>query len=73
MSSDQKVFVETVTERIGRHILASNIRPATPKDIEEAAVLHAKGNCPHTCVKDHQGWMYDSRVCFTCGQGLGTV
>ena len=66
-------FVETVTERIGRHIVMSTIRPATKADIEKARKLHVKGKCPHNVVVDEVGYMYDFRGCFICGKGLGTV
>lgn len=65
--------VETVTERIGKHILASTVRAATQRDVDNAARLHAKGHCSHNVVKDTAGWLYDTRVCATCGEGLGTI
>jgi hypothetical protein len=68
-----KVFVETVTERIGRSVLASTIRPATKEDVEKARALKAKGQCPHNVIVDQAGWPYDLRSCYVCGEGLGTV
>lgn len=68
-----ELFVETVTERIGPHVIASTIRAATPEDIARAKQLHAKGRCDHSVVKDTDGWLYDIRSCAICGQGLGTV
>lgn len=66
------LFVETVTERIGRHVLASTIRPATQEDVDKARAAHAEGKCTHICKDDH-GWLYDTRCCIICGAGLGTV
>lgn len=68
-----KPFVEIVSERIGRHVLASTIREVTDEDIKLAEELHKQGKCPHNVVVDDQLYMYDFRECFTCGQGLGTV
>ena len=68
------VFVETVTDRVGQHVLASAIRPAT-----RAEVLAAKkkfddtGRCECTIVHDIKGWLYDMRQCHICGGGLGSV
>lgn len=67
------LWVETVTSRIGPHILASNLRPATQADLQAARELHAAGKCPHNVVRDTYGWLYDFRSCAVCGQGLGTV
>ena len=66
-------FVEIVTERIGNHVLASNIRDATEEDILRDKQLHEQGKCPHNVVVDTLSWMYDFRSCYTCGKGLGTV
>ena len=67
------IFYEEVTERIGKHVLASKIRSVTTEDFENVIELHKNGKCPHTIVKDTPGWMYDFRSCFICGKGLGTV
>lgn len=67
------VFVETVTDRIGHHVLASNIRQATMEDVKKAVELYKNGKCSHNIVADEQGWLYDFRSCFVCGKGLGTV
>lgn len=67
------MWYEVVTERIGPHILASTLRPATPADIAEAERLHALGQCPHTIVEDESGWLYSFRRCVTCGRGLGAI
>ena len=68
-----ELAVETVTDRIGRHVLASTVRPATQQDVDAAQALHAQGKCPHNVVEDERGWLYDVRICAICGQGLGTV
>jgi hypothetical protein len=67
------LFVETVTERMGIHVLASTVRPATARDVEEAKALHEAGACHHSVVRDMACWPYDVRTCATCGQGLGLV
>ncbi len=69
----EELSVETVTERIGVHILASTVRAATQEDVDIATRLHQQGKCPHNVVKDHAYWLYDTRECAICGQGLGTV
>ena len=68
-----KFYVETVTERVGQHVLASTIRPATQEDIDACRKLHEAGACPHNIVQDEAGWLYDYRSCGVCGAGLGTV
>jgi hypothetical protein len=77
MRSDKRntlsAFVETVTERIGDHVISSAVRPATPEDIRAARELHGKGRCPHSVVTDEDGWPYAVRRCLICGKGLGTV
>lgn len=70
---ETEIFVETVTDRINQHILASTIRPATDEDIRQAQELHEQGKCPHNIVVDTELWLYDYRQCYTCGKGLGTV
>lgn len=65
--------VETVTERIGPHVIASTIRPATGDDLREARALADRGACDHRVIVDDPGWLYDFRSCWACGQGLGTV
>ncbi len=67
------ISVETVTDRIGEHVLASTVREANDEDIELAKHLHSLGKCPHNVVLDEEGWLYDFRSCYTCGKGLGTV
>ena len=67
------VFYEEVTERIGNVVIASNIHPAIQLEIDDALHLHKKGKCPHTIVKDEEGWPYDIRLCVTCGENLGLV
>lgn len=69
----EMVSVETVTERIGGHILASTVRPATEEDVRIAREEHARGECKHNVVEDTSGWLYDTRSCYICGKGLGTV
>lgn len=69
----EMVFIETVTERIGNHILASTIRPATEEDVRIAREEHARGECKHNVVEDESGQLYDTRSCYICGKGLGTV
>ncbi len=66
-------FLETVTERIAGHIIASTVRPATEAEIAEAERLHSEGQCPHNIVRDERGWLYDFRFCVTCGSGLGII
>ena len=68
-----QAFIETVTERFAGHIVASDVRLATEKEIEAARKLHEAGKCPHNIVVDEKGWLYDYRSCFVCGCGLGTV
>jgi hypothetical protein len=70
---NKNLFYENVTERIGEHVVASTIRPATEEDVSKAKSLHVDGKCPHTIVKDMSGWPYDFRSCAICGKGLGTV
>lgn len=67
------LFVEIPIEVIDGKILRSDIRPATKEDIEKAQNLHRQGHCPHNVVKDERSWLYDYRVCFTCGKGLGAI
>ena len=73
MKELKELFVETVTERLGEHVLASTIRPATAMDVAVAIRLHSEGKCPHNVVEDTPGWMYDFRACAICGTGLGVV
>lgn len=72
MNSKQP-FCEVVTEKIGDIIIASDVRPATVVEINNAEMLHKEGKCPHNIVYDERGWMYDFRYCFTCGRGLGVI
>lgn len=69
----KSLYVERVLERIGPHVLRSEVRPATDEDIERARKLHADGNCDHSVIEDEYGWMYDFRGCAICGVGLGVV
>ena len=68
-----KTYFEKVTNRIGEHIISSNVKEATPTQIQEAVTLHAKGKCPHTIIVDEGGYMYDFRKCAVCGKGLGAI
>ena len=73
MTTEHILYFEHVTERRGPTVLASTITPATESQIKEAAALHAAGKCPHNIVYDEFGFLYDIRVCGTCGAGLGAV
>lgn len=66
-------YFEEVIECVNGIITASNIRLATQEEIEKAESLHKEGKCPHNIVYDVYGWMYDFRMCYTCGGSLGTV
>lgn len=67
------MMYEIVKERMGPHVIASDLRPVTPDDLAEAERLHKLGQCPHTIVQDEKSWPYDFRSCVTCGAGLGAV
>ena len=85
MSDDDlnnEIFIEEVTESIGRHILASNVLPLDTGAFVIAKERYEKtGKC--TCsnidrgvrlfVRDECKWMYDFRFCAICGEGLGSV
>ena len=74
MITFDRLFVETVTERIGPHVLTSSVRKATVEDIEQERTNVANGEaCRHIIVYDEPGWLFDVRVCGICGAGLGTV
>jgi hypothetical protein len=66
-------FYEEVTVRSGSTPICSTVRPATSAEIAEALALHQEGKCPHTIVRDEEGWPYDFRYCVTCGAGLGAI
>lgn len=44
--------------------------PATPQDLAHARERFYRGACPHHVFYDEPGWLYDTRVCYTCGVGL---
>lgn len=67
------VSVESVTEKIAGHILASTLHKATQEDIDASVKKYLAGQCDHSCVIDDPSWLYDVRSCFVCGAGLGTV
>ena len=67
------LFYEEVLERVAGHVLMSNCRPATQEEIDEAAKQHSEGKCPHVIFYDEPGWLYDFRICHTCGGGLGLI
>lgn len=69
----KKVFFEEVLEIIGDVVIQSNIREATSDEIVEAEILHKEGKCPHTIIYDESGYLYDYRICHTCGKSLGSV
>lgn len=69
----QQLFYEEVTNRCGGIVIASNIHPATDKEIRDAQRLYQSGKCPHTIIRDTEGWPYDIRHCVTCGENLGIV
>lgn len=73
VASHCSAFFEEVAARSGGDIVLSTVRPATIEEIEEARRLHEQGECPHNIVVDEKGWMYDYRVCVTCGKGLGAI
>ena len=72
-SSHGSAFFEEVTARSRGDIVLSIVRPATTEEIKEARRLHEHGECPHNIVVDKKGWMYDYRVCVTCGKGMGAI
>lgn len=73
-SKDKQVlYYEKITSGTKDCVLASEIRPATEAEIEEAKRLHALGKCPCTIVVDTDGWPYTERHCAICGADLGLV
>jgi len=69
-----QLFVETVHERFVGHVIRSDVRPATPEEVQKKKETYEQtGECDHTIVKDDYGWLYDIRSCGICGTGLGTV
>lgn len=64
------VFFEEVIESFDGIIFRSNVRKATLREIDEAKHTIP---CKHTIVKDIPAFMYDLRVCVTCGIGLGSI
>lgn len=69
-----KPMREVVTDRIGRHVLASHLLEVSEEEIDAAKINYQEtGNCDHSIVFDEPCWMYDIRSCYICGEGLGTV
>lgn len=68
MKKNNEVYFVTKTS-----FWTSTVKLATQEQILNEAELHAQGECPHNCVIDTPGWVYDTRRCATCGVGLGTV
>lgn len=66
-------YFEEVTQRIGDTVIASNVRPATKKEIDFAAYLNSLRKCPHTIIEDEYGWPYDLRYCKICKKFLGYI
>lgn len=69
--SDKILYFEEVTSSIGPQVISSEIRVATPEEVEECKKLADEGNCPHTIIRDSYGWLYDMRMCAVCGEFLG--
>lgn len=66
------MLIEIATDRFGSEILASEVREATPEEIER---LSAGCNHPQdeSLIKDIPGHLYDLRTCAVCKTLLGLV
>lgn len=71
--NDKIPFFEDVKERFGNHIIRSDCRPATHKEIKEAEVLHSQGKCPHYIIYGEPGYLCGVGFCYTCDKILGTI
>jgi len=70
---NKQLFKETVTERSGHLVIASNICIATEKEITDEEELHKQGQCTGSIVYDEDCWPYYIRLCGICNRSLGTV
>ena len=69
----KKLYYEKVKVRRGNQVIISDIFVATRAQIQETKQLHKSGKCPHTIVYDDDGFLYDFRICGTCGKFLGYI
>lgn len=67
------LYFETITDGSPDFVFASTFHKATKKEIANAKRLHEKGECPHTIFYDVPGYMYDHRMCATCGKSKGVI
>lgn len=73
IGQSKTLYFEKVKETFNGVVISSTISVATKNQIDQAKRLHLEGKCPHNIIYDEYGWLYDFRICATCGKGLGTV
>lgn len=69
----KKLWVEIQHRSSSGCLIKTTLREATSEDIEYANYEHSRGKCSHSVCYDESGWLYDTRICATCGRGLGLV
>lgn len=67
MKYPEAKWAEKVTERLGDHVIQSQLVPIGSADDS------CKNPCGHIGIWDESGWLYDFRCCAVCGTGLGAI
>ena len=49
------------------------VRPATEEEVKQCRYLHFDGKCPHTIIRDIDGFAYYIRTCVVCGAYIGLI
>lgn len=65
--STRKLWVEVVKQSIAGRVLSSDLREATPEDIQHTNNCHRNGECDHGVIYDEPGFVYHQRYCGVCG------
>lgn len=60
-------------EEVATATTYNRVRPATLEELNDCRYRHFDGKCPHTIIRDIDGFAYYIRTCVVCGAHIGLI